>query len=91
MPTLKDNLRFRINGLGIIEEKPDDKMRDILNPEADDEDAEKVEDTVHKVADMQKNGTDIYFGGFSHMKRFSFFNAAANWFLPASASSNPTL
>lgn len=84
MPTLKDNLRFRINGLGIIEEKPDDKMRDILNPEADDEDAEKVEDTVHKVADMQKNGTDIYFGGFSHMKRFSFFNAAANWFLPFS-------
>lgn len=44
-----------------------------------------MEDTVRKVADMQKNGTDIYFGGFSHMKRFSFFNAAANWFLPFSS------
>lgn len=31
---------------------------------------------------MQKAGSDIYFGGFSQMKRFPFFYHAANWFCP---------
>lgn len=31
---------------------------------------------------MQKAGSDIYFGGFSQMKRFPFFYKAANWFCP---------
>ena len=32
--------------------------------------------------DMQKQGSDIYFGGFSQMKRFPFFRDAINWFVP---------
>ena len=31
---------------------------------------------------MQKQGSDIYFGGFSRMKGFPFFNEMANWFVP---------
>ena len=32
--------------------------------------------------DMQKKGSDIYFGGFSQMKRFPFFYDISNWFTP---------
>ena len=31
---------------------------------------------------MQRQGADIYFGGFSRMKRFGFFYTLANWFMP---------
>ena len=32
--------------------------------------------------DMQKQGSDVYFGGFSQMKRYPFFNEISNWFTP---------
>ena len=36
--------------------------------------------------DMQKQGSDIYFGGFSKMKTFPFFNDLCNWFAPFNAA-----
>lgn len=50
--------------------------------EADDASVEKIEKTFEKMMDMQKAGSDIYFGGFSQMKRFAFFSKTASWFMP---------
>ena len=36
--------------------------------------------SYQKIINMQKQGSDIYFGGFSQMKRFPFFNEMVNWF-----------
>lgn len=32
--------------------------------------------------DMREKGVDIYFSGFSQMKRFPFFSSLVNWFVP---------
>ncbi len=84
MPGLTKNAPYRVTGTGMIEETPPDKMRDILHPDADDKAMEQIEQSMQKIADMQKQGADIYFGGFSHMKRFPFFSTTANWFMPYS-------
>lgn len=81
MPDLlkHNNLTITRNG---IEEREDDPMRDILDPEASERGMEKVEQSFRKMVEMQKAGSDIYFGGFSQMKRFSFFDSISNWFVP---------
>jgi tetratricopeptide (TPR) repeat protein len=81
MPDILKNNNFRITRHG-IEEVEEDPLEDILHPEADDERMEKVEESFRKMVDMQKQGSDIYFGGFSQMKRFSFFRQISNWFIP---------
>lgn len=60
-------------------------IEDIINPGALDNEMEKLEDTMHKMMDLQKSGVDIYFGGFSQMKRFAFFYKLINWFYPYTA------
>lgn len=74
-----NNLHITING---IEEVEDDPMEDILDAEASERNMEKLEQSVRKMIDMQKAGADVYFGGFSHMKRFPFFDSVSNWFTP---------
>ena len=81
MPDLLQHNNFRITRNG-IEELEEDPLEDILHPEADDERMEKVEESFRKMVDMQKQGSDIYFGGFSQMKRFPFFHQISNWFTP---------
>lgn len=81
MPTLLKNQSFEISRFG-IKEKDDDELEDILHPDEDDKRMEQIEDSMKRVSDMQKEGADIYFGGFSHMKRFGFFSTLANWFMP---------
>lgn len=81
MPTLLRNNSFEITRFGIIE-KEDDPMEDILNPGAADQAMEEMENTVERMMDMQKAGSDIYFGGFSMMKTFPFFRDIANWLTP---------
>lgn len=82
IPNLTGKSPFRINGRGMIEERETNKMQDILNPDAEDKAMEQIEESMQKISDMQKQGADIYFGGFSHMKRFPFFASVSNWFLP---------
>lgn len=65
-----------------IEDKPDDDLRDILHPNADEEDMEKVEKSIERMREMEKKGSDIYFGGFAKMKSFPFFHVLSNWFAP---------
>lgn len=81
IPNLMKNNNFRITRFGITE-KEEDPMEDILNPGAADQKMEELENTINKVMDMQRKGTDIYFGGFSQMKRFAFFSDLSNWFVP---------
>ncbi|MGP1465407.1 MAG: tetratricopeptide repeat protein [Prevotella koreensis] len=81
IPELMRNQNLNITRFGITE-KEDDPMEDILNPSAADERMEKLESSMHRMEQMQKEGSDIYFGGFSQMKRFPFFNDMANWFWP---------
>lgn len=81
MPELLKNNNLHITRNG-IEEKAEDPMQDILDPEASERNMEKVEESFRKMMDMQKAGSDIYFGGFSQMKHFPFFDNVSNWFVP---------
>ena len=82
MPGLMRNQTLRFNRFGVIEEREDDELEDVLHPDAQDKATEEVEKHVERMADMQRKGSDIFFGGFSQMKRFPFFDAMANWLLP---------
>lgn len=81
MPDLLKNNNLKITRFGIVE-KEDDAMADIFDPGASERAMEKMEDSFRKMIDMQKAGSDIYFGGFSQMKRYPFFYKVANWFTP---------
>lgn len=85
MPTLIKNTNLQMTRLGIVE-KEDDPMKDIMDPNAAERDMEEMERKYRKMMDMQKQGSDIYFGGFSRMKTFPFFNDLCNWFAPFNAA-----
>lgn len=70
-------LRITRNG---IEEAPEDELNEILHPDEAEANLERIEASYQKIINMQKQGSDIYFGGFSQMKRFPFFNEMVNWF-----------
>lgn len=81
MPGIIRNQNLNITRFG-IEEKENDPLQDILHPDAEDKAMEELETNIKKMFDMQKAGADIYFGGFSQMKRYSFFYTLCNWFTP---------
>jgi len=81
MPDLLNNNDLHVTRNG-IEEMEEDPMEDILNPEISEQRMEKLEEGIQKMTNMRKQGSDIYFGGFSQMKRFPFFNTVSNWFVP---------
>lgn len=81
MPTIMNNQNLEISRYG-IREKEEDPMDDILHPDEADRKMEDMEKSIRKMVDMQKQGADIYFGGFSKMKRFGFFYTLSNWFTP---------
>lgn len=85
MPTLIKNTNLQMTRLGIVE-KEDDPMKDIMDPNAAERDMEEMERKYRKMMDMQKQGSDIYFGGFSKMKTFPLFNDLCNWFAPFNAA-----
>ena len=81
LPDIMSGSKLKVTGKG-LEEIDDDQLDDILHPEAEELSMERMEQSVRRMADMQRQGADIYFGGFSQMKRFPFFNEASNWFVP---------
>ena len=81
MPNLIKNRGFDVTRMGIVE-KEDDPMDDILHPEAADKAMEELEESMQRMMKMQQSGADIYFGGFSQMKRYPFFYNLSNWFAP---------
>lgn len=72
-------LRFTENGFEEREEESD-----CVNLDAEEKRMEAMSDGVNKMIEMQKNGSDIFFIGFSQMKRFPFFYKIPNWFMPFS-------
>ena len=66
------NIKVTRHGL---EEVDDDTLEDILHPDTSERNMERMET-------MQKEGSDIYFGGFAQMKRMPFYNELSNWFVP---------
>ena len=81
MPDLMKNDAFQITRNG-IEEVEDDPLEDVLHPDASERRMEQLESTMQRMIDMQKQGSDIYFGGFSQMKRYPFFYDMSNWLVP---------
>ncbi len=81
IPDLMKDSSFRMTHNG-IEDVKEDPLEDILNPDASEQRMERLEESFNRVRDMQKKGVDIYFGGFSQMKRFPFFYDISNWFVP---------
>ncbi|MBQ0063623.1 MAG: tetratricopeptide repeat protein [Prevotella sp.] len=64
----------------ILEEA--EESDDFLEREASEQQMEELTHKAEQMMDMQKQGSDIYFGGFAVMKNFPFFNTLANWFCP---------
>ena len=81
MPELMKGQNFRVTRFG-IEEIEEDPLEDVLHPDAAERRMERVEESFQRMMDMQRQGADIYFGGFSQMKRFPFFYDMSNWFVP---------
>lgn len=81
MPELMKSGNIRVTRNG-IEEQEDDPLEDVLHPEQAEQRMEKLEASMKRMNDMQRQGSDVYFGGFSQMKRFPFFSVVANWFMP---------
>lgn len=85
MPNLINGSRIQVTQHGLVE-MDEDTLEDILHPEEAERAMDKMEESMNRMFDMQKNGSDIYFGGFSQMKRFPFFNDISNWFMPFTPS-----
>ena len=81
MPDLLANNPVKFTNEGLVEAE-DDPMEDVLHPDAAEQRMEKLEETMKRMLDMQKQGADIYFEGFSKMKRYPFFYDMSNWFVP---------
>ena len=80
MPDLIEGERHMRNK-GLI--APDeDSLDEILHPDVSEATIERMEQGMRRLSDMQRQGADVYFAGFSQMKRFPFFNTLSNWFLP---------
>lgn len=83
MPTLIKNNKFKMTRDGIVA-SDEDSLNDILDSDSVDKNMAEMEEKMKKMMAMKNSGSDIYFGGFSHMKRFSFFYQLSNWFAPFS-------
>ena len=81
IPDLMNNGNFIITRDG-IKEVEEDSLNDILHPDEEERRMEQMEESFRRMQDMQNQGSDIYFGGFSQMKRFPFFHDMSNWFVP---------
>ena len=85
MPNLIKNQPFKMVNGQWKTDNDDSLNKGEYDPDADkreEESIEAMEESVNKMLKMQKKGSDIFFEGFSQMKRFPFFNKMVNWFIP---------
>ena len=83
MPNIMKGQGFRMTRNGLVEQD-EDLLNDILHPDETERNMEEMEASFNRMVDMQKQGSDIYFGGFAQMKRFPFFTELINWLMPFS-------
>lgn len=81
MPDILKNSPVKIKDNTIVEIE-DDAMEDIIDPEASERRMEELERKMNKMSDMLRQGHDIFYGGFSQMKRFPFFDKIMHWVMP---------
>ena len=81
MPEIMKSSAIQITPQVIKEKKPDE-MDEILNPGKYEKQMEKLESSLDKVRKLQSSGADVFFSGFSMMKRYPFFYKLCNWFVP---------
>ena len=81
MPDILKGNHFKFSAKDGFVEK-DETMDDILNPGASELAMEKMEQGIQRMSKMQKAGADIFYAGFSQMKRYPFFYKMVNWFMP---------
>ena len=81
IPTFVKNSRLK-NWRMESDSCEDSSLDEILGNEDADSNMAEIEDKMNRMMEMQRKGSDIYFGGFSHMKRFTFFSEISNWFTP---------
>ena len=87
IPNILRNQPFEIKDGTIIEKgtssrNEDTQEADSYDPDAENEALDAMEKSVKKMMKMQSDGSDIFFAGFSQMKRFPFFQKHVNWFIP---------
>ncbi len=81
LPELMKNNQFRMTDHG-IEEVEEDRLEEVLHPEASEQRMEQLEQSVRRIQNMHQQGVDVFFWEFSQMKRFPFFYDISNWFVP---------
>lgn len=82
IPELTSQNIIQITKNGDIKECEEGQDDDILNNEGEEDRMAKIEESMQKMRQMEQAGSDIYFGGFSQMKRFPFFYTLSNWLCP---------
>ena len=65
-----------------IEGTEEERLEEVLHPEVSEERMEHLEASMRRMQDMQKEGVDVFFHGFSQIKRYSFFYDISNWLVP---------
>lgn len=82
MPDLMRGSGLRFTRGGLEEKGDESSLEEIINPEREESAVEQMENRMRQMADMHREGVDIYFAGFAQMKRHPFFNDLSNWFVP---------
>ena len=80
MPDLMNN-SFKMTPKG-IEEIEEDRVEEVLHPEVSEERMERMEASIRRMMDMEKEGADIFFRSFAQIKRYPFFYDVSNWLVP---------
>lgn len=76
LPKILNSRGNPLNNLGIYDT---DTYHDV---DADIEAAEEVERYYRQIMKMEHDGSDVFYSGFAHMKRYAFFYNISNWFAP---------
>ncbi len=80
IPDILKNKNLNITPFGI--EEKEDPMQDIFDPGASEKAMDDVDKSIGQMMSMLREGSDLYFAGFSKMKHFLLFEDITNWFYP---------
>ena len=81
MPTFVKNSKANFGNLGLIDDDSS-SVEDIIHPEQQEKLMEEIDEKALQMMKMQKEGADIYFGGFAQSKHSPFFSEMVNWWMP---------
>lgn len=79
---IMSNIPFADYMRGKATDFEDFSMDDLFLGDEEEERQDKFEKSVMDMVSKQKAGCDIYYDGFSKMKKFDFFRTLSNWFTP---------